>query len=188
MAATAGPRWGAEIADQLEFHWDTTMWPRLRGLDDDEYFWEPVEGCWSVRPRPDGTFVPDHAYPAPDPPPVTTIAWRLSHVVVTVLELRLDHHFGERRRTLADARWPGGAAEALDRLRTAYGRWITGLRGLTDADFAAPVGAAEPEQWAEFPFVTLALHVNREVIHHHAEIALLRDLYRARPGAHCDAL
>jgi hypothetical protein len=27
------------------------------------------------------------------------------------------------------------------------------------------------------------LHINREVIHHGAEIALLRDLYRARPGA-----
>jgi hypothetical protein len=29
---------------------------------------------------------------------------------------------------------------------------------------------------------TLVLHINREVIHHGAEIALLRDLYRWRHG------
>ncbi len=51
--------WTAEILAQLEFHWDTSLWPRMRGLTDDEYFWEPVEGCWSVRPHPDGTFVAD---------------------------------------------------------------------------------------------------------------------------------
>jgi hypothetical protein len=28
----------------------------------------------------------------------------------------------------------------------------------------------------------LVLHINREVIHHGAEVALLRDLYRARPA------
>jgi hypothetical protein len=27
---------------------------------------------------------------------------------------------------------------------------------------------------------TLVLHINREVFHHAAEVALLRDLYRAR--------
>ena len=25
--------------------------PNLDGLTDDEYLWEPVEGCWSIRPR-----------------------------------------------------------------------------------------------------------------------------------------
>ena len=33
---------------------------------------------------------------------------------------------------------------------------------------------------AELPLAALVLHINREVIHHGAEIALLRDLYRAR--------
>jgi len=27
-----------------------TIRPRLDGLTDEEFFWEPVPGCWSVRP------------------------------------------------------------------------------------------------------------------------------------------
>lgn len=30
----------------------------------------------------------------PDPPPVTTIAWRFGHVIVGVLGARLSSHFG----------------------------------------------------------------------------------------------
>ncbi|KIH98684.1 hypothetical protein LP52_12105 [Streptomonospora alba] len=184
----AAPEWGAEIIDQLEFHWDNTMWPRLRGLDDDEYFWEPVEGCWSVRPRPDGAFSIDRAWPPPEPPPVTTIAWRLSHMIVLVLEMRIDHHFGDRAMSPEDAVWPGGADEALDRLERAYRRWCGEVRKLGDAEFAAPVGAAESPQWSQHSFATLALHVNREIIHHHAEVALLRDLYRSHPAHQEDAV
>ena len=33
---------------------------------------------------------------------------------------------------------------------------------------------------AEHPLAALVLHVNREAIHHGAEIALLRDLYARR--------
>ena len=33
------------------------------------------------------------------------------------------------------------------------------------------------------PFIGLVLHVHREVIHHGAEILLLRDLYRATTSA-----
>jgi hypothetical protein len=54
--------------------------------------------------------------------------------------------------------------------------------GLT-ADFAGlarPCGPAEP--FPDAPMASLVLHINREVIHHGAEIALLRDLYRWRFG------
>jgi hypothetical protein len=34
---------------------DSLLWPRLDGLTDDEYFWEPVAGSWSVRRADDGT-------------------------------------------------------------------------------------------------------------------------------------
>jgi hypothetical protein len=54
----------------------------------------------------------DFTFPQPEPPPVTTIAWRLAHIIVGCLEL--------------------------------------------------------------------VLHIHREVIHHGAEVALLRDLYRQR--------
>ncbi|MUL40880.1 DinB family protein [Streptomonospora sp. PA3] len=184
----AAPEWGAEILGQLEQHWTEAMRPRLQGLDDDEYFWEPVEGCWSVRPRPDGSFAADFAWPEPDPPPVTTIAWRLSHIIVGVLETRIDHHFGDRTLSRENALLPGSAEAALDRLERAYHRWCAHLRRLGDAEFAAPVGAAEPPQWSHLPFAALALHVNREIIHHHAEVALLRDLYRSHPAHRDDAV
>ena len=34
--------------------------------------------------------------------------------------------------------------------------------------------------WGERPFGNLVLHINREVIHHLAEVALLRDLWAHR--------
>jgi hypothetical protein len=43
--------WNAELTDQLGWYWDNQFRPRLDGLTDDEYFWEPAAGCWSVRPR-----------------------------------------------------------------------------------------------------------------------------------------
>ncbi len=33
------------------------------------------------------------------------------------------------------------------------------------------------EQWAQAPMAELVLHINREMLHHGAEVALLRDLY-----------
>src|SRR5215472_16180689 len=43
--------WTTELTAQLEWHWTHQLRPRLRGLTDKEYFWEPVAGCWNVRPR-----------------------------------------------------------------------------------------------------------------------------------------
>jgi hypothetical protein len=34
--------------------------------------------------------------------------------------------------------------------------------------------------FAEYPLAALVLHINREALHHGAEILLLRDLYRNR--------
>ena len=45
--------WGRLLVGQLEFYWDVHLRPRLDGLSDEEYFWEPVEGCWSLRRAPD---------------------------------------------------------------------------------------------------------------------------------------
>ncbi|GAY07820.1 hypothetical protein TOK_5238 [Pseudonocardia sp. N23] len=69
------------------------MPPRLDGLTDSEYLWEPAPGCWNVRPRDPSSEAPqpgagpwtvDVAFPGPDPAPFTTIAWRLAHIVVGV--------------------------------------------------------------------------------------------------------
>lgn len=38
--------------------WERTR-ERLDGLTDEEYFWEPAPGCWSVRQRRDGRWAHD---------------------------------------------------------------------------------------------------------------------------------
>jgi hypothetical protein len=50
------------------------------------------------------------------------------------------------------------------------------VRGLDESGLRAPVGSAEGA-WADHPMIELVLHINREVIHHGAENALMRDLY-----------
>src|ERR1035437_6643040 len=43
--------WTGELLDQLDGHWTHQLRPRLDGLTDQEYLWEPVPGCWNVRAR-----------------------------------------------------------------------------------------------------------------------------------------
>jgi ABC-type transport system substrate-binding protein len=180
--------WSADLLDQLEFYWTVHLRPRLAGLTDDEYLWEPVPGAWSIRPRHQaktamaagaGELVIDWEYPEPVPAPVTTIAWRLGHVIVGVFGARNAAHFGGPPMDYLTTSWPGDAATALAMLDEGYARWVEGVRGLDAVRLASPVGEAEGPH-ADRPYATLVLHIHREVIHHLAEVALLRDLYAAR--------
>jgi len=184
--------WNKELADQLDWQWQENLRPRMSGLTDDEYFWEPVPKCWSVRKRGTsqapiaagtGDFVIEYAYPAPDVPPVTTIAWRLGHITVGVFGERNASHFGGPPASYRTSSYAGTASEALDRLDDAYATWIKGVRGLGMDGLAQPCGPAE-EPFDDYPLAALVLHINREAIHHGAEISLLRDLYRAKGNSH----
>ncbi|MGC4108044.1 MAG: hypothetical protein QM753_17110 [Thermomicrobiales bacterium] len=42
--------WNREVRDQMEFAWNVQFLPRIQGLTDDEYLWEPASECWSLRP------------------------------------------------------------------------------------------------------------------------------------------
>lgn len=177
-----------QLLEQLTFHWDGFFRPKLDGLTDDEYHWEPVEGCWGIRRREDakapiaageGDWVADLAEPAPDPPPVTTIAWRLAHLVVGVFGMRNGSHFGGPPTDEVSHPYAGTAVDALAQLDDVYATWVAGVAALEDAGLARPVGAAEGP-FAAHPYLTLVLHIHREAIHHGAEILLLRDLYRRR--------
>jgi DinB family protein len=178
--------WSEELPEQLDWHWQNQARPRLDGLADAEYRWEPVGGCWNVRPREQveaelrhgqGDFVLEFAWPQPSPPPVTTIAWRMAHLIVGVFGQRSAAHFGGPPMTWDSHVYAGSAAEALAQIDDAYGRWVKGVRGLGAEGLERPCGPAEGA-FAEYPIASLILHINREAIHHMAEIALLRDLYR----------
>jgi hypothetical protein len=180
--------WNPLLRDQLAWHWSNLVRPRLDGLTDDEYFWEPVPGCWSVRPRGSGgapvragagAMTIDFAMPQPDPPPFTTIAWRLGHVIVGVLAMRNAGHFGRARTDYASFEYAATASEALDQLDAEYATWLAGVESLGEDGLARPCGDAEAP-WGDRPMGALVLHINREVIHHLAEVCLLRDLYLRR--------
>ena len=68
---------------------------------------------------------------------------------------------------------------ALAQLDDGYRRWVEGCRALGEDGLDRPVGEAEGP-WADHPYAVLLLHIHREVIHHGAEVLLLRDLYRNR--------
>lgn len=183
--------WTEELVDQIDLHWRTQARPRLTGLSDAEYFWEPVPDVWTLRPRAEarpfptpegdrmagaGALVIDFAHPPPEPEPVTTIAWRLGHIVVGVLLARVAGHFGGRPVDYFTHTYAETADSALAQLDDAYAQWLAGIRALDAKALAAPCGPAEGP-WAERSMATLVLHINRELIHHLAEIALLRDLH-----------
>lgn len=169
----------SHLVDQVDWHWRHQLRPRLDGLTDAEYFWQPVPDCWTV--HADGGI--DFAYPPPKPEPVTTIAWRLAHVIVGVLAVRAHSHFGGPPADYASWTYATDAATALRQLDDAYDRWTSGVRTLSAADLEKPIGPAEGG-FADKPMLDLILHINREIIHHGAEIALLRDLYTHTENTH----
>lgn len=177
------------LLEQLDWHWSTQLRPRLDGLTDEEYLWEPTPGAWNVRRRGAGDpalaqgeigdFTIDFAYPPPTPAPVTTVAWRLGHIIVGCLLARIHGHLGGPEVTYESHPYAGTAAEALGQLDAAYAAWTDGVRGWGEAGLAEPCGPSE-HRFADEPRSVLVLHINRELIHHGAEVALLRDLWAHR--------
>ncbi|WP_017241362.1 DinB family protein [Streptomyces sp. SS] len=160
-------------------------------MTDAEYLWEPGPGCWSVRRHADGpgpgatvlvgagefgrdTTPPPH----PEPAPFTTIAWRLSHLA-ELLALRADHTNGSHSLTRDDYRVSGDVATAVEAFSAAADAWRDALLSADD-EALDTVGhctyphGSDPEEL----FLDVVWWVNQEILHHGAEIALLRDLYR----------
>ncbi len=191
MTETTALTWNHLLLEQFEWHWEHFLRRRISaGLTDEEYFWEPVPGCWSVRARGtssapvqagSGDVTIDFAFPEPDPPPLTTIAWRLGHVIVGVLAVRNAAHFGAPAADYQSWEYAATADAALAQLDEQVATWTAGVRGLGEEGLARPCGEAEGPFAAE-PMATLVLHIHRELIHHGAEVLLLRDLYRHSGG------
>ncbi|MEU6356240.1 DinB family protein [Streptomyces sp. NPDC047072] len=207
---------------------------RLRGLTDEEYLWEPVPGCWSLRRREEastprafgpGEWVLDLGAPdipaneyeevarqaasgmsvekiavdwsvsvervqevlahtgpvTPDRTPITTIAWRIGHLHVQ-FEGGYEWAFGERRqdpRQMVD--FSPSASVTLDRFWTAVDRWRDAVGAMTEEQLDTVGFSQYPyASDADEPYISVVWGANLELIHHMAEIALLRDLWAAR--------
>ncbi|TDE00601.1 DinB family protein [Jiangella asiatica] len=207
---------------------------RLLGLGDEEYLWEPVPGCWSIRRRDEAATprafgpgewvldlgvpdIPASEYaeiarqaasgmtvdkiaddwsvsverveevlahtgpPEPDEAPITTIAWRLGHLHFGFAG-QWEWTFGARRqepKLLVD--FTPSAAEAVERFWAVMDRWRDSVAAMTEEQldtvgFSQYPYGSDPDE----PFISVLWGANLEFIHHMAEIALLRDLWRAR--------
>ncbi len=173
---------------QLDTAWEM-LEARLAGLTDDEYFWEPVPGCWSLRPRGQaasampsgkGEWLLDYEEPEPQPPPFTTIAWRMCHMAQSPLE-RYDYTFGSHNSKYEDVVWPSGADDAVRFLSDVHHRWRAAVGGL-HAEELDTVGLSQYPGGLDpqVRFVDLLAWTNTDFLHHAAEVACLRDLYRAQ--------
>jgi DinB superfamily len=148
----------ASAADLLRDQWGRScerLLARLDGLTDDEYRWEPVAGCWNVRPcvqSPSGWSV-DYPEVPPDPPPFTTIAWRMLHVS-DGNSIYWEHSFGPGVRN--SGTWHPEAKLALrssisskasDPSPRPSPRWMTAgwtRRGPHTSEFSGPLTGCSP--------------------------------------------
>jgi len=150
---------------------------RLEGMTDEEYFWEPGPDCWNLRPDADGTMRGDWGLVFDEDPPITTIAWRMAHI--------FDCLTGERCATLLGLEpeppidgLPRTADAARETLERAYAIWRGYLEKVDEKALWEKLGSiAGP--YAEDTRLAFVLHIIDEYIHHGAEVALMRDLYRA---------
>ncbi len=176
MAETTAGTVQEEVLSYYD-EWLRRFRDRLNGLSEEEYLWEPVPGSWSVRPTPEGPQV-DRVEPDPDPAPVTTIAWRLWHISVECLEDYAARVFGRKATDLTDRHFTLEASEAVDILERVAANFRAGLVDKGPNWLFDQLGP-KYGPYAEATFLGLMLHVIDELVHHGAEVALLRDLYRA---------
>lgn len=177
------------LLDQLDSSVEISR-ARLPGLTDEEFRWEPAANCWSIRRRSEaatswaygpGEWVLDFEPEDKAPPAlVSTIAWRLGHLQ-SMFAGRWEWTFGSRTGDPADlVDFSPEATATLDSLWQLADRWRTGVERLTDTELDQVGFGQYP--WGldpQLPIISIVWWINRELIHHLAEVALLRDLWAA---------
>lgn len=172
-----------DLAEALVAFSDNTyqrLRSRLEGIEADELLWEPAPGSWSVRIGAKGSPVMDFGLggtsmvPAITPTPVTTIAWRVAHIVDLLKEDRCATVLGLEPEASAGELWlstrPEELLDYLDRAHTAWRGYLT----RTDPGaLLCPV-----DRWGTR--LSFVHHIIDEFVHHTAEIGVLRDLWSAK--------
>ena len=174
---------GRALVDLTGLGWRLAR-SRLEGLSDEELIWEPVDGCWSVRPKsevvgvapdesPGAWWIDGDEIEAPEPPPFTTIAWLIAHMVLATWNYNdiIAGHSVAPEPALAS-----GAQGAVAQWEEVISRFETMVADFTDVDLATEVAAWGGQVARSF----VIQHLVTEVLHHAAEVGRLRDLYRNR--------
>lgn len=175
------------VLTQIDYWWAALFWPRIQGLTDDEFDWEPEPGTWSLSRSAEG----DRFYEWPPGSPgqgealLTTVSWRLAHIGNGCLASRAKTFFDLGPGVDDRGSFPGTAREAVAFMREVWEAWRGGLGGLDDEALFRPLGPDSPGAdgmglGSEHPFLNMVMHNHRELLHHGAEINLLRDLWWSR--------
>lgn len=166
------------LAAEMDEAW-ARLRSRLDGLDDDEFFWEPVAHPWTVFRDDAGRWTYHYEVPDPVPAPFTTIGWRLVHVALCKIMYH-EWAFGPRAIDFTTVENPGDVASAIAMLEHGHALLIEDLAAHTDAELDRMVLTNWGEAWPAWKiFWTMTDHD----AHHGGEIGALRDLYRAKDAA-----
>ena len=122
-----------------------------------------------------GDFTWDYGTPG-GPAPVTTIAWRLGHLIEGLAQMN-GVYFNGPRKSVETFEYAGSAHEALNQLDHEHDTWVAGVRALGTDGLAEPQGSKGPLAFADAPVAKVVMYTSVEVFHHGAEICLLRDLF-----------
>jgi DinB superfamily/Ankyrin repeats (3 copies) len=156
---------------------------RLEGLTDEEYFWEPAPDCWSLVPDGEGKLNMRWGLIFSEVAPVTTIAWRYTHIIDLLSEDRCATWLGlepETENLFADGA-PRDAGIARGLLDQAFARWKRYVEAADMTHIFDPIGPIGG-RIADATRARFVLHILDEAIHHGAEIGVLRDLWAAEHG------
>jgi hypothetical protein len=131
---------------------------------------------WTVHPWGDGSATIDYDFPAPDPAPVTTIAWRLVHIA-NGNWIYWEHAFGPGERNFTDLILPTNAEAARHYWHDSRALITDWIEVADDADLVEPRPSHLGRPRSAGEVMTILID---EQTHHGAEIGLLRDLYLRR--------
>jgi hypothetical protein len=140
----------------LDWFWERFR-ARVDGLTDDELRWRPVPSD-----------------------PDLSIAWRMAHIARLLGEQRNWRWLGrEPSHPEVEHVEVATAAEAIAAVERSWSWWKALADSLTDEELAEPIGPVGG-WFADEDREAFVLHIADELIHHTAEVALLRDLYASR--------
>ena len=168
-----------QLSSAVQYFWGEFR-PRLRGLTDEEYRWEPVPGCPTIRQQPDGQWIVDHQFPIVG---AAAIAQRLCWTG-QFLRGRTNQHFGDKSLRPEDvATVPGDAAGGVASLDAAVTEWKESLANsspafLLDHSENTWPGAID----GQFPMIGTNVFMFQLLVECCSQVSATRDFYlRAHP-------
>lgn len=149
---------------------------RVVGLDDEEYRWEPAAGCLTVRAGETGSFVTGGPSSTG---PLATVAWRICHIGDFLRHERNWRWLGrEPEHSDQDIRHPMTAAGGVACVEASWAMWQRLASSLTPAEMWEPIGAVGGP-YGDSERLGFVIHIMDELIHHVAEVGVMRDPYAA---------